>query len=115
LFSTLLLPPFSLKLCTQPWSRSICIQERNIVASHFGILVKLKQSSPTARHESPWGRGIQLLLILDLSTLYLRGKDPQHTMDRRLGGSQSRSGHMLEEESSVFAGDQTPIAQSSSP
>jgi hypothetical protein len=47
-----------------------------------------------------------------LAALYPRGKDPRYPLYRRLGGPQSRSGHRLEEKSSAFVGDRTPVVQS---
>jgi hypothetical protein len=39
------------------------------------------------------------------------GKDPRYPLARRLGGPQSRSGHMLEEKSFASAGDRTPFVK----
>jgi hypothetical protein len=41
-----------------------------------------------------------------------QGKDPPYPLHRRLGGSQSRSGHGLEEKSFASAGDRTPVVKS---
>jgi hypothetical protein len=46
------------------------------------------------------------------AALYLRGKDPQYPLDRRLGGPHSQVWTQgLEEKSSAPVGDQTPIVQ----
>jgi hypothetical protein len=45
------------------------------------------------------------------AALYPRGKDSRYSLDRRLGGLQSRSGHRGYKKSSAPAGDQTPIVQ----
>jgi hypothetical protein len=61
------------------------------------------------RHEDVWGSGCIDPRFLDLGTswrlvvsftprpLYPRGKSPRYTLDRRLGGPQSRSGRRGEE------------------
>jgi hypothetical protein len=47
------------------------------------------------------------------AALYPRGKDPRYPVDRRLGGSQSRSGHteVTEKNPLASAGDRTSIGQ----
>jgi hypothetical protein len=79
--------------------------------THKDILIRKIQNQA---HYTLWrrlgGEEVYLLLILDLGTrlggrggvsgqghavaaIYTRGKDPRYPLDRRLGGSQSWSGH----------------------
>jgi hypothetical protein len=71
-----------------------------------GLDTKQRQSSPATRHGGPWGERRYNSYSFLISALdggewsalrpgraLPRGKDPRYPLYRRLGGSQSRSGH----------------------
>jgi hypothetical protein len=98
---------------------------------YWSIKVKVKLSLYLTNwalcHEGIWGSGCIYPHFLDLGTswrwvvsftpwpLYTRGKSPQYSLDRRLGGPQSRSGRREEVKILIPNRTWTPTQQSSSP